>query len=291
MMLGTSLKRKKSANLNTPKKMLKNVTDEQWKEFQEIGYVKIGNIGPEALRRMQTEIDEIMLGRAPVDYGRMYMQLDRAVGGDMVGAPSKGFKEASLNYRKIQDLEYDPVFLEFLQRPIFADICARAYGQDAPIAVYRTMFMNKPSNTGSFLPWHQDRWQDMDRDPQVTVWTALDPATKANGCVQVIPKSHRFGLINPTDIAGRLSEAQAAAICTPDRVVYLELEPGDSVLLHNHTLHASDINRTTQSRRALSVCYMDARTLEKNAPITYPTVFGPGALTVAGVTKEVALAA
>ncbi len=114
----------------------------------------------------------------------------------------------------------------------------------------------------------------------------MDPATIANGCVQIVPKSHRYGLINPTHPSGFLSQAQSAAICTEDRIVYLELEPGESVLLHNHVLHASDVNRSSQSRRALSVCYMDARTLEKGEPVKNPLAFGPGALTVESVRES-----
>jgi ectoine hydroxylase-related dioxygenase (phytanoyl-CoA dioxygenase family) len=135
------------------------------------------------------------------------------------------------------------------------------------------MFMNKPANRGTFLPWHQDRWTALDRDPQITVWTALDPATRENGCVLVIPGSHRHGLINPTDPSGFLSEAQAAAICSPDSIVPIELEPGEVVLLHNYLLHASEVNRSAQSRRAFSVCYMEAATLRNGELGKFPAVF------------------
>jgi phytanoyl-CoA hydroxylase len=49
------------------------------------------------------------------------------------------------------------------------------------------MFINKPAKNGTFLPWHQDHWKYLDRPALITIWTALDPATIANGCVQVIP--------------------------------------------------------------------------------------------------------
>ncbi|MED5415867.1 MAG: phytanoyl-CoA dioxygenase family protein, partial [Candidatus Latescibacterota bacterium] len=61
---------------------------------------------------------------------------------------------------------------------------------------------------------------------------------------------------------------------------YLELEAGEVVLLHNWLLHTSDVNRSKQSRRAFSVCYMEAATVANN-DATYPVVFGQGALTVA----------
>jgi hypothetical protein len=216
-----------------------------------------------------------MRGKALLDYDRLLMQLDSETGVyEDAGEQTLGFKGASANYRKIQELEADPVFRAYLTAPVFRDICARAYGAGTPVALFRAMFMNKPAHRGTFLPWHQDRWTALDRDPLLTVWTALDPATKANGCVQIIPRSHQHGLINPTHPSGFLSKAQAAAICTPDRIVYIELEPGEVVLLHNYLLHASDVNRTSQSRRAFSVCYMDAATLKHGEPGHFPAVFG-----------------
>lgn len=267
--------------------MLTPITDEQWQEYETSGYLKLGSISPELLRKMQERIDAIMLGKAAVNYQRMLMQRDSDSGRyEDAGEQTRGFKGATLEYRKIQDLEYDPLFLEYLQDPVFEDLCRRVHGDDAVISIFRAMFMNKPANKGTFLPWHQDRWTSLDRDPQLTVWTALDPATKENGCVQVIPGSHRHGLINPTHPSGFLSKAQAAAICTPERVVYVELEPGEVVLLHNYLLHASDVNRRSQSRRAFSVCYMDGATLQKGEPNRFPVAFGKGALQPSQVVAE-----
>jgi phytanoyl-CoA hydroxylase len=213
-----------------------------------------------------------------VDYDRMLMQLDSDSGRYAdAGVQSKGFKGPTLNYRKIQDLEYDPLFLGYLKRPIFRDICARAYGPDTPIVSFRAMFMNKPAHKGTWLPWHQDRWISLDRDPLITVWTALDPATVANGCVQIVVGSHRLGLVNPEHPSGFVSEEQAAHYAPPEKVAYMELAAGESVLLHNWLLHASDVNRTDFPRRAFSVCYMDARTQAKDGE-SYVLIFGQGAL-------------
>jgi len=255
--------------------MLSPVTNDQWKEYEEKGYLKIGRLDEAQLRKLQDRIDEIMLGKADLDYNRLMMQLDSATGAyEDAGEQTLGFKGATLDYRKIQELECDSVFRDYLIDPVFEDICARAYGAQTSVALFRAMFMNKPANRGTFLPWHQDRWTALDRDPQITVWTALDPATRKNGCVQVIPGSHKNGLINPTHPSGFLSKAQAAAICTPDRIVHIELEAGEVALLHNYLLHASDVNRSTQSRRAFSVCYMEADTLQNGEAGKFPAVFG-----------------
>ncbi|HEY8665183.1 MAG TPA: phytanoyl-CoA dioxygenase family protein [Tepidisphaeraceae bacterium] len=255
------------------------ITEQQWQQYDREGYLRLGKLLSDAdLSALQRRIDEIMLGQADLPYDRVLMQLDSDTGKyEDAGAMSKGHKGARLDYRKIQDLEFEPLFLEYMQRPIFREICARVYGPSTPIACFRAMFMNKPAHKGTFLPWHQDRWANLSKDPLITLWTALDPATKANGCVQIVPASHRIGLINPAHASGFLTAQQAKAQATPDKVQYLELAAGEVALLHNHLLHSSDVNKTDTPRRAFSVCYMEADTVS-SWPETFNVVFGAGAM-------------
>jgi len=260
------------------------LTDDQWTTYVRQGYLKLGKLLEQApLRTLQDRINDIMMGVADVDYSRMLMQLDSDTGEyDDAGEMTSGHKAATLNYRKIEQLESDPLFLEYIQHPLFHEICARTYGSHIPNAVFRSMFMNKPAGKGTKLPWHQDRWVALDRDPLITVWTALDPATVENGCVRVIPGSHAMGVLNPSHESGFLDDTLAHEHCREEDAIDLVLEPGEAVLLHNWLLHGSDKNHSSQSRRALSVCYMDARTVDRNGT-TYPVVFGENALTPDGV--------
>ena len=253
------------------------ISAQQWTQYERDGFLKLGKVLSDAdLKALQIRIDEIMLGRAELDYNKILMQLDSHDGKyENAGEMSKGHKGATLDYRKIQDLEFDPLFLEYMQRPIFKEICDYVHGSQTPIAAFRAMFMNKPARKGTLLPWHQDRWSHLDRDPLITLWTALDPATIANGCVQIIRGSHKLGLVNPAHPSGFVTEEQGKELAPDDKIEYVELEAGEAVLLHNWLLHRSDTNSTDISRRAFSVCYMDARTIAANGEI-YTTVFGEG---------------
>ncbi len=216
-----------------------------------------------------------MLGEADVDYGRLMMQLDSPSGEPSdLGEQTLGFKGPSLVYRKIEGLEIDDLFCSWVQHPVAAEICRHVYSEGVPVATFRSMFMNKPAKAGTRLSWHQDRWAWLDRDPLVTVYTALDAATEANGCVHLIAGSHR-SLVNPWDDSAFLEESHYAQHCPPEREVALELEPGDVVVLHNWLIHRSGVNRSNTPRRAFSACYMDARTVDLLGR-TYPVVFDSG---------------
>lgn len=254
-------------------------TEEQWLTYTTDGYLRFGKLlSPDGLAQLQQRIDAIMMGEADVDYDAMLMQLDSTTGayGD-AGVQSRGHKGATLNYRKIEQLEQDPVFLRFIQHPAFKQACARVYGGHVPIAVFRSMFMNKPAGQGTKLPWHQDRWTDLDRDPLITIYTALDPATRENGCVQIVPGTHRYGILNTEHGSGFLTDEMVRDQDLEARTQFVELEPGETILLHNWLLHSSDRNHSQQSRRALSVCYMDGRTVSASGH-SFPIVFGDGAL-------------
>ncbi len=245
-----------------------------WGFFEEHGYLKLGRLQAEArVAELCARIDDIMLGR--VRYEGMLMQLDGGGAYEDLPEQTKTFKGARLDYRKIEDLELDPLFLEQIRLPVHREACAHVYGEKAGVSVFRAMFMNKPAGLGTELPWHQDGGEiwNLDRDPLLTTWMALDASTRENGCVQIIPGSHRLGLLS--SYGHTLSAEAAERHCTSDRVLELELAAGEGVLLHNFLIHRSGINRTSSPRRAFSVCYMDARTRRKSGGSNFFVAFEP----------------
>jgi phytanoyl-CoA hydroxylase len=254
---------------------MRYITDRQWNEFDTEGFVRLGKIASdEMLGAMQKRIDEIMLGEADLDYDRMLMQLDSSDGAyDSAGEQTRGHKGKTLNYRKIQLLERDPIFLEYMQLPIFEEAARHFYG-DLPVAAFRAMFMNKPAGLGTVLPLHQDRWRALDRDPQLTIYTALDKATEENGCVEIIPRT-QHEILNPKHPSGFLTQEMEQSFLGDPRRMPLLLDAGEVVLMHPWTIHGSGINHTEYSRRAFSVCLMDAGTmsLRYNRPASRSIIF------------------
>ena len=263
-----------------PPKPLSSFTDQHHTQFMDQGYLRLGKLlSPTELAALQQRIDDIMLGR--IRYQNMRFQLDPQSPEAKMDR-STGNQEPTLNYRRIDDLEQDPLFLTYMQHALLHQISRRYIGED--IAVFRSMFMNKPAQRGTVLAWHQDigtGWK-IDTNPITTVWTALDAATVASGCMQIVPGSNNFGIINERHFLSEQEEAKYAAAAD---VIELEAEAGEAILLHNFLLHRSGVNSTTAPRRAFSSTYMDAATRSVLTGDTFPIVFGKDALdpaTVAG---------
>jgi hypothetical protein len=246
-------------------------------QFAHDGYLRLGRIiSAECLQALCDRIDAIMLGE--ICYEGMRMQLDTTTANylDMPAALTAG-QSATLSYRRIDDLERDSLFLNYMQQPLFREITRTFIGIE--VSIFRAMFMNKPAEQGTPLPWHQDvgiGW-GLDSNPTVTIWTALDPATVANGCMQIVPGSHNLGVLNEGHYT---SEADQARYATETDCFYLKAEPGEAILLHNFLLHRSGVNGTGLPRRAFSTAYMDAATRTIKTGETFPVIFGEQALTV-----------
>ena len=89
-----------------------------------------------------------------------------------------------------------------------------------------------PTSGGSQLGWHQDRWSTLDRDPKITVYLAIDPATEDNGCMHIVKRSHTLGIVNPQQGAAFVrDEAQINEVLSSYPSKPLPLQPGEIILL------------------------------------------------------------
>jgi ectoine hydroxylase len=126
---------------------------------------------------------------------------------------------------------------------------------------YHSKLSAKQPRVGGAWEWHQDYgywykngclFPDM-----LSVFIAVDPCTRENGCMQVLRGSHRMGRIDH----GFEGEQTGADL---DRVneclkrfelVYCEMEPGTALFFHGNLLHRSDANLSDNPRWGLICCY------------------------------------
>lgn len=124
---------------------------------------------------------------------------------------------------------------------------------DTPI-LFQDMGLIKPPRIGREKPWHQDcAYFDYPVETTVVgVWIAIDSATEENGCLHIIPGSHKEG-------AQPHFSRRDWQICDTEvavqRDVTVPLEPGGCLIWHGLTQHGSPPNPTNQRRRALQYHY------------------------------------
>lgn len=184
-----------------------------------------------------------------------------------------GYAGPDVDYRKIEKLERDSAFRAWLENPLFARIAYQVLG--TPVRLYRATLFSKAAHRGTDLPWHQDGGQfwGLDRDPELQLWTALDDASVAAGCLTVLPSSHRAGLATPL---GGIVPQRCLDAVDLSAELSLPVKAGDVLLLHNYLWHRSGPNRTAQPRRAFSVSLLEAATQclrKKRAPRVFPLLF------------------
>ncbi|HEY3456435.1 MAG TPA: phytanoyl-CoA dioxygenase family protein [Bryobacteraceae bacterium] len=130
---------------------------------------------------------------------------------------------------------------------------------------YHSKMIMKDAKVGGAWAWHQDYgywYQNGVLYPLLTSASiAVDPATRENGCLQVLKGSHQLGRIDHVltgDQAGadleRVAEAQKRL-----ETVYVEMAPGDVLFFHANLLHRSDQNKSDKPRWSMICCYNAAR--------------------------------
>lgn len=126
---------------------------------------------------------------------------------------------------------------------------------------YHHKLMIKDAGGGGAWEWHQDYgyWYENGclRPDMGSCLVAISPCTRENGCLQVVPGSHRLGRLDHARVSEQAGAdpSRVAAILGRTAPVHAEMEPGDGLFFHCNTLHRSDANRSDAPRLSVIACY------------------------------------
>jgi ectoine hydroxylase-related dioxygenase (phytanoyl-CoA dioxygenase family) len=129
----------------------------------------------------------------------------------------------------------------------------------------------KSPKVGSVVEWHQDlSYYPHTNTDLLSCMIYLDDATVDNGCLEVVPGSHRYGILDhyvDGHFRGKVVNPPPEVDLT--QAVSLEAPAGSTIFLHCLTLHSSKRNQSSMPRRAFLPAY--------RAADAYPIYFGPHA--------------
>jgi len=242
-------------------------------ELAEQGYARLGRVlTDEGLAQLRARADAMMLGE--VRYDELFFQHDSDTGRYEDLVRRQGFVGPSLQYRKIEKLEKDPLFRTYLGNEVFGRVLRQL--EPGAITLYRAVLFNKAARGGTDLPWHQDGgiFWGLDRPPLMQIWTALDDSTEASGCLEFVPGSHKQGLVTP--LGGVVQPEHVERARAEERRVFVPAQAGEAMLVANEVWHRSGTNQTSEPRRAVTFCYLrgDTRCVRtKKKPRVFERIF------------------
>jgi phytanoyl-CoA hydroxylase len=157
-----------------------------------------------------------------------------------------------------------PVMLRAITHPSTVDVLTAIIGPNVK-CMQSMLFIKAAGKPGQ--AWHQDEFYIPTRDRSLCGgWVALDDATTENGCLWVLPGSHKRGVIYPQHEHGdRRFDCGGESIDFPykdEDSIPVEVKAGSIVFFNGYLLHRSLPNRATAGyRRALVNHYMSAESL------------------------------
>ena len=139
-----------------------------------------------------------------------------------------------------------PAAARWVKAPIYVEACRIFLGPSADL--YYNQAVLKPAKTGMSFGWHQDNGYRLTIPLEyITCWTAVSKTTVANGCIWVIPESHKWGLIPHR--RDQVLRETIAVFDDESKAIPVEMEPGQIAVFNSLLLHRSGANTTGRVRR------------------------------------------
>ena len=227
------------------------LTQKQKSHFEDRGYLPYRRVLSDdqlqALRRRSEEIARGQVDHVP----ERYVQLEAAFREDEAAAVDRLDQ-----VRKMTHLCYfDPLFEAVARNPAIVDVIEELLGPN--IKLYCDQLMMKTRFNGTVTDWHQDSmaWPQFAPQNHVSCWVALDRATVENGCMTVLPGSHKWG--------GIAQAHRARFLASPllPQPAPVELEAGACLFHHGLNFHRTGANPTPHRRRGLALHYLRSETM------------------------------
>lgn len=173
-------------------------------------------------------------------------------------------------------------FDNFLDHPSILPKVKKLIGEN--IYVWSSAIFAKAPGEGKIVSYHQDNpyWQ-LSTENVVTVWIALTNSSAKSGALEVVPKSHNFGILKKIDV-DNAREAYLKGLKTTEKSDLLsfnqkldeyikenppkviDLKAGEFSIHHVNAVHGSGINKTENFRVGFAIRYVssDTKHLEVN---------------------------
>jgi phytanoyl-CoA hydroxylase len=190
--------------------------------------------------------------------------------------------EGEVIYQFVNLWEVSEPFRRLIAHPRIVEAAAALAGT-SDLQVWFDQAQCKTPRNGGAAEWHQDAmyWAQIEPKIALTAWVALDDADVENGCMWMVPGSHRWGLRaaalqaqggrRDPEIFGQLPALKLPAAVGQWRAPRpCPVRAGEVHFHHCLTWHGSPVNRSSRSRRAIGIHYLPAGIYFSGRRTTHP---------------------
>jgi len=154
--------------------------------------------------------------------------------------------------------KHSPRIWELVSHPRVLAVVSELLGSDL-LLLGSHFFCKYPDLAESYVSWHQDvTYWGLEPPKAVTLWLSMDGADVENGCMRIIPSSHRAGLLRhgKSQTRGNLLSVNQeidSSLLVESQAVDVQLRPGSASLHDGMTIHGSNPNRSNRRRCGLTM--------------------------------------
>ncbi len=135
------------------------------------------------------------------------------------------------------------------------------------LMIWGSRWFTKMPGDKTYITWHQDATYWGLHPPDVTTaWIALSDSVSENGCMRVVPETHKLGMLPQTETYApdnALSRGQEIAVEVDEsQAVDIVLHPGEMSLHHIGIVHGSTTNTSAKPRIGLAVRYISTAVVQ-----------------------------
>jgi ectoine hydroxylase-related dioxygenase (phytanoyl-CoA dioxygenase family) len=244
------------------------LSERQISDFRRDGYLKFGPaISPNEVESLRSALDRTIAeelsgqfeGERPPEFAFGHSRKGQELGADRA-------IHQFVNIWKVA-----PEFRAVLSNTTIVEAVRELMSVDR-VRLWHDQVISKPPGENKLFACHHDFYfWPLDRPTMVTCWLALDDATPENGCMHVVPGSHRDPRYQPVDCdlsadihlaPAQMGQGEPASLydevraSQPEQTVPVPLKAGESMFHHCLNYHLTPQNRTERQRRAFVMIFM-----------------------------------
>lgn len=238
------------------------------KQFERDGYIVCRSaIDAQQLNRLNNQVDKWVEESRQHDknYGKT---LDNKARFDL--QPEHSFEVPMLR-RVANPVDISDVFRSTLLNGPIVDQVTNLIGPD--VKFHHCKLNNKPPGSNVEVHYHQDHAFDPHTNDDIAVaLLMLDDMTEENGCLRLVPGSHRrrFSHYQNDEFVGRIRLEDYPSL--RDDAIPITGSAGDLIIQHTWMVHGGDANRSTAARRML-ICDYAAADAVALTPVQMPSQY------------------